>query len=120
MKFACATLPKPSVAVQLTCVVPGLKRLPDEGLHSITGLAVLSSVAVTLALKSTTAPVVSCVVTLTLGGTVRTGGVRSPARGWQDSSECHSTWAPEGDGLNQGVNEAQGTVATTPRHVREV
>jgi len=70
-----AELPEPSVAVQVTVVVPSGNVLPEEGAQTSVGVGSIASTA--LAVYVTTAPdgLVAC--TVMFAGTVTTGGVVS-------------------------------------------
>src|SRR5438477_2186511 len=65
----------PSLAVQVTVVVPVGKMLPEAGVQTGDRLPAQASLAV--AEKETTAPALLVAVTIIFAGTLRTGGVVS-------------------------------------------
>ena len=75
VKLALALLPEPSVAVQMTVVVPTGNELPEGGTH--VGVRLPLAVSVALAVNVTWAPPGPVAGTLIGPGTLRTGGVVS-------------------------------------------
>src|ERR1051326_4995481 len=75
LKVAEPVLPLPSLAEQLTTVVPSEKVLPEGGVQAAATDPAQASLAE--AANETTAPALLVAVTMTFAGTLRTGGVVS-------------------------------------------